>query len=104
MFASVERYLTRKLNLVVNREKSQVCRTAGVEFLGYQFHGYGGQIRVSPKNVLKFKQRVKENLRRSRGTSMRRRLNELRLYLRGWMDYFVLEQRKSLAMNLDKCP
>lgn len=102
VFASVERYLTTKLKLVVNRDKSRVCRTDGVEFLGYQFHGYGGQIRVSPKNVLKFKQRASEILRRNRGISMSRRLNELRLYLRGWIDYFVLEQRKSLAVSLDK--
>jgi len=102
VFVSVERYLTSKLKLVVNRDKSRVCRTAGVEFLGYQFHGYGGQIRVSPKNVQKFKERAREILRRNRGISMSRRLNELRLYLRGWIDYFVLEQRKSLAMTLDK--
>ena len=102
VFASVERYLTTKLKLVVNRDKSRVCRTDGVEFLGYQFHGYGGQIRVSPKNVLKFKQRVREILRRNRGISMTRRLNELRLYLRGWIDYFMLEQHKILAMTLDK--
>jgi hypothetical protein len=102
VFASVERYLTSKLKLVVNRDKSRVCRTDGVEFLGYQFQGYSGQIRVSPKNVKKFKERAGEILRRNRGTSMTRRLHELRLYLRGWMDYFVLEQRKSLALTLDK--
>ena len=55
VFASVERYLTRKLKLVVNRQKSRVCRTAGVEFLGFELHGYGGQIRVSEKNLKKFK-------------------------------------------------
>lgn len=102
VFTSVERYLTSKLNLVVNRDKSRVCRTDGVEFLGYHFHGYSGQIRVSPKNVKKFKQRAGEILRRNRGTSMPRRLHELRLYLRGWIEYFVLEQRKSLTLMLDK--
>jgi RNA-directed DNA polymerase len=102
VFHSVESYLTGTLKLVINRDKSRVCRTAGVEFLGFQFHGYGGQIRVSPKSIKKFKQRAKEILTRNRGISMRRRLAELRLYLRGWIDYFVLEQRKSLAITLDK--
>jgi len=102
VFASVERYLTLKLKLVVNRDKSRVCPTAGVEFVGYQFSGHGGQIRVSPKNVLKFKQRAREILNRNRGISMTRRLHELRLYQRGWIDYFVLEQRKRLAITLDK--
>ncbi len=102
VFASVERYLTTKLKLVVNRDKSRVCRTAGVEFLGYHFYGYSGQIRVSPKNERKFKERAGEILRRNRGIPMSRRLNELRLYLRGWIEYFVLEQRKGLAITLDK--
>ena len=61
VFVSVERYLTRKLKLVVNRDKSRVCRTDGVEFLGYAFHGYGGQIRVSDKKIRKFKQRARRD-------------------------------------------
>ena len=102
VFTSVERYLTWKLKLVVNGDKSCVCRTAGVEFLGYQFHGFGGQIRVSPKSVRKFKDRCKDILRRNRGVSMFRRLGELRLYLRGWVDYFVLDQRRTFIRTLDK--
>ena len=44
VYASVGRYLTRKLKLMVNRQKSRVCSTDGVEFLGFIFMGYGGQI------------------------------------------------------------
>ena len=102
VFGSVGRYLTRKLKLVVNRQKSCTCSTDGVEFLGYQFHGYGGQIRVSPKNIKKFKQRSRELLNRNRGMSTRRRLYELTLYLRGWIGYFALDQRRSLFATLDK--
>ena len=101
VFVSVERYLTRKLKLVVNHEKSQVCSTKGVEFLGYQFHGFGGQIRVSEKNVLKFQRRAKEITRRKRGVSMSARLQELAKYVRGWTAYFCLEQRKTLFRELD---
>ena len=36
VFRSVERYLTRKLKLVVNHDKSSVCRTEVVEYLGYR--------------------------------------------------------------------
>ena len=52
VFESVERYFTRKLKLVVNHAKSCVRSTDGLEFLGYQFIGYSGQMRVSPKNLL----------------------------------------------------
>ena len=102
VFTSVEQFLTRKLKLVVNRDKSQICSTNGVEFLGYHFHGYGGQIRVSEKNVLKFQRRCQEITRRNRGVSMSSRLKELREYVRGWMGYFYLEHRKMMFRNLDK--
>ncbi|MEQ1830964.1 MAG: hypothetical protein ABL921_33770, partial [Pirellula sp.] len=32
VFESVERYLTRKLHLVVNHQKSRVCSAKGIEF------------------------------------------------------------------------
>ena len=102
VFASVERYLTERLKLLVNRDKSRVCKTAGVEFLGYCFSGYSGQIGISQKNLLKFKERCREILCRKGGITLKHRLFILRRYLRGWIDYFVLEQRKSVTSNLDK--
>lgn len=102
VFASVERYLTRKLKLVVNHAKSCVRSTDGLEFLGYQFTGYGGQMRVSPKNLDKFKQRVRELTRRSCGISMTTRLKALGYYLRGWTGYFCLVPIKSFFVVLDK--
>ena len=102
VFESVERYLTRKLKLVVNRQKSRTCSTNGVEFLGFVFEGYGGQIRVSPKNVTKFKDRVRELTRRNRGVSMPQRFVELRRYFQGWVGYFGLVPIKSFFADLDK--
>ena len=102
VFASVERFLTLRLKLVVNRDKSRVCKTAGVEFLGYCFAGFGGSIRISDTNVRKFKQRCRENLRRIGGITLEHRLFVLRRYLRGWIDYYVLEHRKSITRELDE--
>ena len=102
VFSSVERFLTERLKLIVNRDKSRVCRTAGVEFLGYAFHGFGGQIRISEKNLRKFKQEAKRITRRLGGITLAHRLFILRRYARGWIDYFVLEQRSSVTTNLDK--
>lgn len=102
VFVSVERYLTRKLKLVVNQQKSRICSTNGVEFLGYAFHGSGGQIRVSDANQAKFKRRAMEITRRNRGVAMSARLKELGQYVRGWTGYFCLDQRKTLFRELDK--
>lgn len=102
VYESIGNYLTRKLKLVVNHQKSRTCSTDGVEFLGFIFRGYGGQIRVSPKKVKKFKDRVREITRRNRGVSMRARLVELRRYLQGWVGYFRLVPLKSFYEDLDK--
>ena len=102
VFDSVERYLTRKLKPVVNRQKSSIRSTNGVEFLGFQFVGYGGQIRVRPKNIRKFKDRVRDITRRTRGVSMRQRFVELRRYFQGWVGYFRTVPIKSFFGELDK--
>ena len=102
VFKSVEGYLTRKLKLVVNQAKSCVCSTHELEFLGYQFTGYGGQMRVSPKNLDKFRKRVRELTRRRVSISMTTRLKALGYYLRGWTGYFCLVPIKSFFVELDK--
>ncbi|MFY9253837.1 MAG: group II intron maturase-specific domain-containing protein [Fuerstiella sp.] len=102
VYRSVEKYLTQRLKLVVNHHKSRTCSTNGVEFLGCQFHGFGGQIRVSAANQAKFKRRVQEITRRNRGVPMSGRLTELGRYVRGWMGYFGLEHRKTMFRQLDK--
>ena len=99
---SIENYLTRKLKLVINHQKSRICKTAGVEFLGFAFEGYGGHFRVSPKNQQKFKDRVREITRRNRGVSMSHRMLELRRYFQGWVGYFSIVPMKTYFEDLDK--
>jgi RNA-directed DNA polymerase len=102
VYESIGNYLTQKLKLVVNHQKSRTCSTDGVEFLGFIFRGFGGQIRVSPKKIKKFKDRIREITRRNRGVSMQSRLLELRRYVQGWVGYFRLVPLKSLYDGLDK--
>ena len=99
---SIENYLTRKLKLVINHQKSRICKTDGVEFLGFAFDGYGGHFRVSPKNQQKFKDRVREITRRNRGVSMSHRMLELRRYFQGWVGYFSIVPMKTYFEYLDK--
>ena len=100
IFGSVSRFLTRKLKLVVNEQKSRICGTNGVEFLGFRFQG--SQLRVTTKNVKKFKEKVSAITARNRGTSMGKRFQELRSYLRGWVGYFGLVPIKRFFTDLDK--
>ena len=102
VYASVERFITTKLKLVVNDDKSSFGQTDGLVFVGYEFRGYGGQIRISRKKLETFKKRASEIFRRKRGVSMKKRFAEFRSYAIGWLGYFGLDQVKTTFTNLDK--
>ena len=102
VYHSVERFLTKRLKLTVNHVKSSIRKTDGLEYVGYEFRGFSGQIRISAKKLSAFKQRVSEIFRRNLGRSMDSRFAEFRSYARGWLSYFSLEQLKTTLRDLDK--
>jgi len=101
VFASVKRFLTQQLRLVVNEEKSSVRPALGCEFLGFTFAGKRVTIKIAPKKLKAFKQRIKELTGRSRGISMERRLTDLNHYVRGWIGYFGLARQFDDIADLD---
>ena len=101
VFLSVQRYLTQHLKLVVNEQKSSVRPALGCEFLGFTLVGKQVTIKVRPKKLKAFKQRIKQLTGRSRGISMERRLTDLNRYLRGWIGYFGLARQFDEFNELD---
>ena len=101
VFASVQRYLTRVLKLVVNEQKSCVRPSLGCEYLGFKFVGKRVTVKVAPKKLKAFKRRIKELTGRSRGISMQRRLTDLNRYVRGWIGYFGLARQFDDFADLD---
>ena len=95
---TVERFLKKRLRLVVNREKSAVDRPWKRKFLGYTFTThYQPKFKVAPESVKRFKGRLRELFRQGRGRSLRRLLAELRPVLVGWVsDYRKSEVRVTL--------
>jgi RNA-directed DNA polymerase len=86
---SVTRFITAKLKLKVNGEKSAVARPWERKFLGFSFTNAGiPKRRIAPKAVDRFKERVRELTRRTRGVSIERMAKQLAAYLRGWIGYF----------------
>jgi len=92
-------YLENNLNLPVNKEKSQVALVKNVPFLGFQI--LRGKIRVSNKARLKFKDKVRKLTRRNNPLSMHQIIQELNVYLRGWVGYFRIQEFRILFRDFD---
>jgi group II intron reverse transcriptase/maturase len=99
---SITRFLTVKLKLKVNQEKSDVSRPWLRKFLGFTYFQMCGQskIRIHAKSMERFKDKVRELTSRKRGKSLWQVIQELNRYFRGWWNYFRLTEAKSFLKGL----
>jgi len=103
VMAGVEQFLERRLKLKVNRAKSAVARPAERKFLGFSFTaGSTPRRRLAPETLVRFKRRVREMTRRTRGASLAQIVEELSRYLQGWRGYFGFCQTLSVLRDLDQ--
>ena len=103
VMASITRFITTKLKLKVNQQKSAVARPWERKFLGFSFTwDWEPRRRIAPKAVLRFKVRVRELTSRTKGVSMQRMAEELTRYLRGWLGYFGQCQTPSVMQGLEE--
>jgi RNA-directed DNA polymerase len=102
VMASITAFITCKLKLRVNQQKSAVARPWQRKFLGFSFTLHREpQRRIAPKAILRFKERIRELTRRTRGVSVEKVAEELGRYLRGWQGYFGICQTPSVLADLD---
>ena len=100
---SLTRFITAKLKLKVNQQKSAVARPWARKFLGFSFTSAGiPKRRIAPKAVDRFKERVRELTSRTRGVSMERMAEDLSRYLRGWVGYFGRCETPSVLESLEQ--
>jgi RNA-directed DNA polymerase len=103
VMASLKRFITTKLKLKVNEQKSTVARPWERKFLGFSFTNTGvPKRRIAPKAVDRFQERVRELTRRTRGVSTERMAAELTRYLRGWIGYFGKCETPSVLQSLEQ--
>src|SRR6202047_4243247 len=77
VMASITAFITTKLKLKVNQQKSAVARPWERKFLGFSFTwDREPRRRIAPKAVLRFKERVRELTSRTRSISMERMAEE----------------------------
>jgi len=86
---SVSDFLARRLKLTVNADKSAVDHPAARAFLDFSLTaGRTPRRRIAPQAPVRFKTRVRELTRCTKGVSLTRLSTELSRYLIGWRGYF----------------
>lgn len=97
-------YITEKLFLKVNLQKTTVSHVSKVKYLGYGFYRYKRKcrLRVHPKSVEKMKNRIRGLTTRGNKWSNLEREKKLREYTTGWINYFKYADMRSLMEETDK--
>ena len=103
VMAGIEQFLAKRLKLKLNKAKSAVAKPNVRKFLGFSFtSGVEPQRRIAPQAIARFKARVRELTRRTRGASLEQIVKELSRYLLGWRGYFGFCQTPSVLRALDQ--
>jgi group II intron reverse transcriptase/maturase len=98
------RYLTEKLRLKVNQEKSAVANPRDRKFLGFTFTNENGidRIAVHESRVKRLKEKIRGITKKMRGSeikdSIRKRIMPI---TRGWANYFGIAGRRGIFESLD---
>lgn len=97
---SISRFIERHLRLRINSTKTKVARLNACTFLGFELKR--GKLRWSDAAVKRFKERVREIAKRSNGRNMTVRLQALKRYVSGWLNYFGHSQSYAELVELDQ--
>lgn len=101
---SITKFIEMRLKLKVNKTKSKVDRPWKLKYLGFTFYNKpeGVGIRIHPKAVKRFKDKLKEVTGRSKSISMKERAQKLKQVICGWVNYFRIADMRRVARTLDE--
>jgi RNA-directed DNA polymerase len=100
---SITQFLSKRLKLKVNEEKSAIDRPWKRKFLGYSMTaGKEPRLKVAPESEARFRMKLKELFRRGRGWSQKRTIETMKSLLTGWVNYFKLSEVKATFERLDQ--
>lgn len=100
VYAGIRDFIQKRLHLAVNETKSKVAPAGECRFLGFRIQGR--QIRWDPDAEREFKRRIRQITSRRWGISMEVRLQKLREYMQGWINYFGISEHYSPLPKLDQ--
>jgi group II intron reverse transcriptase/maturase len=100
---SITDFIERRLKLRINREKTIVDRIHKVKYLGYSFYvrNQRCQFRLQAKTKAKVRANLKELTNRNNGMGYQKRKDELKMFIRGWMEYYKFACGKSFLRTTD---
>lgn len=101
---NITKFIETKLKLKVNRDKSKVDRPWRIKYLGFSFYQAKGkvEVRIHPKSIIKFKDKIRVITSRSKAMSMEVRYTKLKQVIVGWVNYFKIANMGKIAQTLDK--
>ena len=103
VMASVRAFLEKRLRLKVNEAKSAVARPSERKFLGFSVTDRTPRkIRIAPRALERARERIRMLTRRARGVALERVVEDLNVFLRGWVGYFRLAQTPSVIEALEE--
>jgi group II intron reverse transcriptase/maturase len=98
--ANITRYITQKLKLRINEDKSRICKGYELNFLGHSIL-MNGELGLSKQSEQRLKDKVRETTRRNKGLSLAEMLQQLRTQLQGWLNYFRYAKMGSKLEAID---
>ena len=106
LLESSTKYLEGTLKLKVNREKSRTVSVFAIrnfKFLGFCFgkNGKGIYIRIHGKSWKKVKDKLRQLTSRSRCGSIVRTMKKIKVYMRGWLNYYGTADMKNNIESLN---
>ncbi|WP_448110324.1 group II intron reverse transcriptase/maturase [Pseudomonas lini] len=102
VMAGVERFLSQRLKLVLNREKSRVAGSWMCDYLGYGMSWHQQpRLRVATLSLRRLRDRLRDLLRGARGQKLANAIERINPVLRGWAGYFKLTQSRRPLEELD---
>jgi RNA-directed DNA polymerase len=96
----IAHYITDKLRLKVNEQKSKVCLSYELNFLGHSIL-LDGTLGLSDQSERRLRQKVKQITRRNRAVNIEQMLKELYVALKGWLQYFKRARMKRKMEAID---
>lgn len=100
---SIRGFLEKRLKLKVNETKSAVARAGERKFLSFSFYRAAEKvcIRVAKQAIEEAREKIRRMTYRVRGESIEVVIKDLNEYLKGWIQYFGINELPSVIRELE---